>query len=227
MFRHAILAALLLPGALWAQDIKIRPGLNSQEAAEAFAIKPPDEGSPFFMEREMAKFAVSQEGQKLAAEDTVSVYPKAKDSSNSVGAYFTHFFTDMFSSIKLRKWRNTPTSQKILIEPPQFSLADRREINVTYTIHNNTRKILRIDYPSTQRVEIITRDPEEKIIEKWSDDRAFEEREGVVFINPNERIEYSEKVPTRDMKADLTYSVEGSVPNNPQYTHRHLVTPGP
>lgn len=227
MFRPVVLVSLLLPGVLWAQGIKIKPGLNAQEAATAFAIKAPDEGSPFFAEREMAKYAVSKEGRQVAEEEAVAIYPQSKQSPNSVGAVFTHFFTDMFSSIKLRKWRNTPTSQKIVVEPPQFSLADRREVTVTYVIENNTKKILRIDYPSTQRVEIITRDPQEQIIEKWSDDRAFEQREGVVFVNPKERIEYTEKVPTRDMKPDLTYSIEGSVPNNPQYTHRHLVTPGP
>lgn len=227
MIRPAILAVLFLPGVLCAQDIKIKPELSAQEAAAAFAVRPPDEGSPFFMEREMAKFTVSKEGQQGALKDQVAIYPKAKESPDSVSSMFTSFFTDMFSSIKLRRWRTPPTSQKLLVEPAQFSLTDRRELTVTYVIRNNTKKILRIDYPSTQRVEIITRGPGEEIVERWSDDRAFEQREGVVFVNPKERIEYMEKVPTRDMKADQTYSIEGSIPNNPQYTHRELVVPSP
>ncbi len=59
-----------------------------------------------------------------------------------------------------------------------------------------------------------------KVIDKWSDDQVFSPREGIVFINPKERIEYSEKMSDADMKSGQMYSIEGSVPNNPEFTHR-------
>lgn len=225
MFRSLSLAIAIFPVVAVAQDIKIRPNLTAEDAAIAFSAKAPDEGSPFFMEREQAKFALSKQAQEEAALSTVSTFPMSKQSPDSAATMFTKFFTDMFSSIKFKTIRRQDTTQDLTVDPLQFNLQDRREVNVTYMIRNNTGKLMRLDYPSTQRIEILTTDPEGKVVDRWSDDRAFEQREGVVFINPHERIQYSESLPTRDMKPGITYNVEGSVPSNPQFSASEKVTP--
>jgi hypothetical protein len=166
----------------------------------AFSLPPPDEGSVFFAERLDAKYTLSSEGQARLAEDEVAEYPRAKGSPDSVTTMFRRFFTDMFGSIRLGRLRPEPTTETLKVEPSKFSLAERRELDSIYTVRNNSKKILRLDFNTTQRIDILTFDPSGKTIEKWSEDRLFLLQEGVVIVNPKERIEYSEKVATRDMK---------------------------
>jgi len=228
MKSFAILLALVVPGILLAQvapGAKPSPKPAVSYPASAFAVIPPDEGSPFFAERQSAKFAMSQEGQ--AAEDSVAVFPKSKDSPDSVTTIFTKFFTDMFASVKLGRLRAEKTTQNIAVDPSEFSLSERRELDTTYTVRNNTKKIMRLDFNTTQRIDILTSDASGKVIEKWSEDRAFQLQEGIVIINPKERIEYSEKVATREMKPSETYTIKADVVGYPDYTATTTVTPSP
>jgi hypothetical protein len=195
--------------------------------ASAFAVIPPDEGSPFFAERQSAKFAMSQEGQERFEGDSVADFPKSKDSPDSVTTIFTKFFTDMFASMRLGRLRAEKTTQNIAVDPSEFSLSERRELDTTYTVRNNTKKIIRLDFNTTQRIDILTSEASGKVIEKWSEDRAFQLQEGIVIINPRERIEYSEKVATREMKPSETYTIKADVVGYPDYTATTTVTPSP
>ncbi len=232
MTKHAflVLAALAVPAFSHGQSL---PGgeraksPTAQEAAAAFAVQQPDEGSPFFADRETAKFALSQEGQAEKANETVATYPMAKNTTASASSMFTQFFTGMFSSIKWGSFHSDKTTEKLTIEPTKFSLQDRRELDVIYTVRNNTGKIIRFDYGTTQRIDIMTRDASGNVIDRWSEDRAFTPQEGIVILNPKERIEYSEKIPTRDMKPDQTYNVGAEISGYPDYTATKTVTPSP
>jgi Intracellular proteinase inhibitor len=228
MKSFAILLALIAPGILLAQEApgaKPSPTPAVSYPASAFAVIPPDEGSPFFAERQSAKSAMSREGQ--AVEDGVAVFPKSKDSPDSVTTIFTKFFTDMFASVKLGRLRAEKTTQNIAVDPSEFSLSERRELDTTYTVRNNTKKIMRLDFNTTQRIDILTSDASGKVIEKWSEDRAFQLQEGIVIINPKERIEYSEKVATREMKPSETYTIKADVVGYPDYTATTSVAPSP
>jgi hypothetical protein len=140
---------------------------------------------------------------------------------------FTRFFTDMFASIRLGRIRPEPTTETLKVEPTEFSLAERRELDTTYTVRNNAKKLLRLDFNTTQRIDILTFDPSGKIIEKWSEDRLFMLQEGVVIVNPKERIEYSEKVATRDMKPQEPYTIKAEIVGYPDYSAEAPVTPSP
>ena len=228
MKSFAILLALIAPGILLAQEAPgAKPSLTPAVSypASAFAVIAPDEGSPFFAERQAARSAMSQEGQ--AAEGGVAVFPKSKDSPDSVTTIFTKFFTDMFASVKLGRLRAEKTTQNIAVDPSEFSLSERRELDTTYTVRNNTKKIMRLDFNTTQRIDILTSDASGKVIEKWSEDRAFQLQEGIVIINPKERIEYSEKVATREMKPSETYTIKADVVGYPDYTATTSVAPSP
>jgi hypothetical protein len=228
MKSFAILLALIAPGILLAQETpgaKPSPTPAVSYPASAFAVIPPDEGSPFFAERQSAKSAMSREGQ--AVEDGVAVFPKSKDSPDSVTTIFTKFFTDMFASVKFGRLRTEKTTQNIAVDPSEFSLSERRELDTTYTVRNNTKKIMRLDFNTTQRIDILTSDASGKVIEKWSEDRAFQLQEGIVIINPKERIEYSEKVATREMKPSETYTIKADVVGYPDYTATTSVAPSP
>lgn len=231
MKRLAVLLALCAPVTVFAQSEfreQARVVVTPQDAAAAFAVQPPDEGSPFFSQREAARYAMSQQGQeRRLANDATAIYPRSKNSPDSATAMFTGFFTDMFSSVKLGSLRKEKTSESLTIEPKQFSLGERRELDSTYVIHNNTKKIIRLDYKNGQRIEMLTTDGTGKVIEKWSDDRSFDDQEGVVIINPKERIEYQEKVATREMKAGDSYTIKAETVGYPEYTVEKTVVPAP
>ena len=66
-----------------------------------------------------------------------------------------------------------------------------------------------------------------KRIEQWSEDQAFQNEPTLVAINPNERIEYTAVVATRDFKAGQSYTVEGYFPNYEQLRVSKSITPLP
>jgi hypothetical protein len=136
---------------------------------------------------------------------------------------FTTFFTGMFSSVHLGT--KPASGSKLVLDPSKFSLDDRREIGVTFSVENKTPKIMKLDFPTSQRIEILVRDPDGKVIEKWSDDRAFTDETGIVMINPDEHIQYEEKIATRDMQPGKSYIIEASLANNPEFTKTVVVTP--
>jgi hypothetical protein len=226
----ALLFALALPAAAFAQQAPAaKPGSSPAVSypPSAFAILPPDEGSPFFAERQAAKLAVSEEGQALLAGEGVAEFPRSKNSPDSVTTIFTRFFTDMFASVRVGRLHPEKTTETLTVEPADFSLSDRRELDATYTVRNNTKKITRLVFNNQQRIDMTTSAPSGKVIEKWSEDRAFGLEEGLVVINPKERIEYSEKVATREMKPSETYTIKADVVGYPDYTATATVTPSP
>lgn len=227
---YIALLTILAPASLMAQGARPAP-LNFQESVEAFAIQPPDENSPFFSDREAARQerqqAARQEMRSGLGPDGTAIYPKVKGSNDSSTAIFSRFFTEMFASIKFGAIKRNPTTENLKLDPQSFSLAERREVNATYTLTNNTKKIMRIDYPTKQRLEILTKDANGTVIDRWSDDRVFEDKEDIIFINPNERIQYSEQIPTREMKAYETYEITAEVPENPDYSVSKTVVPQP
>lgn len=113
----------------------------------------------------------------------------------------------------------------ITLEPAEFKLEERREITVTVILKNESSRQIQINFPTTQRIELLTKDKTGNVIERWSDDRVFDPLEGIVAVNPNETIEYSERIPTREMKSGEMYTIEASLSNNPQYTKTVSIHP--
>ncbi|GAT31950.1 intracellular proteinase inhibitor [Terrimicrobium sacchariphilum] len=228
MKRRYLALIAILPLAAQAQELNpAADKVAAEQAAAAFAVRPIDESSPFFVQRERAKFDLSQAGQARTADANVAVYPKVKNSENAASTMVTRFFTDMFSSIHIGRLRQEPTTETLTIEPKSFSVGDRRELDTTYVVRNNTNKLLRLDFTTSQRIEIITRDASGNVIDKWSDDRAFKPQEGIIIINPKERIQYNETVPTRDMKPAEPYTIQADVVGYPDYSANKVVTPSP
>jgi len=210
----AVIAAALTP--LSAQEATAPAG---PAASMPFAVRPPDENSPFFLDRSLeARYSAAQA-------DEVARFPRTKNSEDTAFGMIKGFFTGMFSSINIGPLRSPPTVAQLEVSPSQFNLKERREVGVVYTIRNTTKKIQRIDYPTTQRIDILTYDPQGRIIDRWSDDRASKPEEGVVVINPGERIEYNEKIPTREMKAGETYRIKALATTQPDFAVEKTVSP--
>lgn len=214
-----LLACGLLP--LAAQET--RP--PSTDAAIAFAIAPPDENSPFFLDPAAAINTRNTDFAGRDLQDVIAGYPKNRNSPDSASERIKKFFTGMFSSVSIGPLRTPPTTETLKVDPSTFPLQDRHELSVTYSIHNNTKKMTRLEYPTTQRMDIVTTDSKGAVVDRWSDDRSFQPEEGIVVINPKERIEYQEKIPTREMKAKETYKVQAFTTSQEKFTTEKSVNP--
>jgi hypothetical protein len=113
----------------------------------------------------------------------------------------------------------------VTLEPAEFELQERREITVTLALRNESNRQLQILFPTSQRIEILTKDQMGRLIERWSEGRVFDPLEEIVIINPNEMVEYSQRIPTREMKKGETYMIEVFLFNNPQYTKTVAIYP--
>ena len=123
--------------------------------------------------------------------------------------------------------RNEKTTEKLTLEPPHFELSKKKELDATYTVRNNTGKLMRLDFSTTQRIDLITTDASGKVVDRWSDDRAATPQDGIIIINPKERIQYDEKVPTREMKPSQSYTIQSELTGYPDYTVSKTVVPSP
>ena len=207
-------ALLSLPlAAAVAQDIR--------DATTPFEWTPPDESTPFFVS---GQDFYAAEQKILSDTSPASQYPLVKKGPQTLTGQISGFFTGMFASVNLRGV--APSEEVILtIDPAEPNLADTREVNVDYTIRNNSRRMARLDFPTSQRLEILTKNSSGAVIDRWSDDRSFQPQEGIVIINPDERIEYREKIPTRDMKRGQTYEVEAMLKSDPDFRLQKTLAP--
>lgn len=207
-------ALLSLPlAAAVAQDLR--------DAASPFEWTPPDESTPFFVS---GQDFYAQEQKILTDTSPASQYPLVKKGPGSLSGQIGGFFTEMFASVKLREAASTEQAT-LTIDPEDPKLADTREVKVDYSIRNNSRQMTRLDFPTSQRLEILTKNSSGAVIDRWSDDRSFQPQEGIVIINPEERIEYREKISTRDMKPGQTYEVEAMLKTDPDFRLQKTLAP--
>jgi hypothetical protein len=124
-----------------------------------------------------------------------------------------------------KEWKNlVPT---ISIDPTPLKLSDVRTMKVTLQLANKGKKLAQLEFPTTQRIEVLVKDATGRRIEQWSEDQAFQNDPSLVAINPSERIEYTATVATRELKAGQAYTVEGFFPNYDQLRASKQITPLP
>lgn len=111
--------------------------------------------------------------------------------------------------------------------PPALKLSDDRRLKVRLVLANNSKKFVQLQFPTTQRIEVIVSDKLGKPLLRWSEDQSFTDDPGYLAINPGERVEYVVSIPTRDMTAGTEYTVEGSVANYPDFKARKIIVPAP
>lgn len=116
---------------------------------------------------------------------------------------------------------------KMTVEPLAPKLGETRQLTVTLRLENKGKRLVQLDFPTTQRVEVLVRNSAAKMVEQWSEDQAFQNEPGLVAINPGERLEYTATVSTRDFAAGQDYVVEGFFPNYEALRATVKVTPVP
>jgi len=116
------------------------------------------------------------------------------------------------------------------LDPPQVAVGETKQLKATVTLLNRGKKIAQLDFPTSQRIEVLVKNSDGKMIEQWSEDQAFDNEPSLVSVNPNERLEYTVNLSTRDMVAGQSYTVDAYFPNFEQLRKSMTVpaaTPAP
>ena len=196
--------------------------VQAQDGATPFAEPPPDESTPFFVSGGLQ----AEENLRIAQRDSPATgYPRVKKGPDSVLGQMRGFFTGLVPQFNLVAPGISPETATLVVSPQDPVLKDQRELGVTYTFRNNSKEMTRLEFPTTQHIEILAKNASGSVVERWSDDRGFEKEDGIVVINPRERIEYREKSSTREMRDGQAYTVEASLKTEPDHAVSQAVNP--
>jgi hypothetical protein len=99
------------------------------------------------------------------------------------------------------------------MDPKVLKLSEIHEFKATVTLINKGANIVQMEYPTSQRIEVIIKTKAGKLVEQWSEDQAFVNEPSLVAINPKERVEYPVTLATRDLVAGENYILEAFFPN--------------
>lgn len=102
---------------------------------------------------------------------------------------------------------------KITVSPDPLKLSEAHKIDVMLQLTNHSRKVAQLDFPTTQRFEVLLRTDSGKLVSQWSEDQSFANESSYVTINPHEHVEYTATISGRDLVAGKKYTVEGFLPN--------------
>ncbi len=112
---------------------------------------------------------------------------------------------------KLPQWKHVVLT--MTVDPLPLKLSETHQMKVTLRLQNKSGKLAQMEFPTGQRIEVVVKNPEGKMVEHWSEDQSFSAEPGVVTINPDERLEYTANLATRDLKVGTTYTIEGFFPS--------------
>jgi len=102
------------------------------------------------------------------------------------------------------------------ISPQTVKLSEVRQLGVKATLANLSKRPVGLDFSTNQRIEIYLMDSAGAILAKWSDNHAIAEKPGTILINPQERIEYSETIATRELTPNKVFIAEVFFPQYPE-----------
>jgi len=102
------------------------------------------------------------------------------------------------------------------ITPQTVKLSEVRQLGVKVTLANLSKRPAPLDFPTNQRIEIYLMDSAGNILAKWSDNHAIIEKPATILINPQERIEYSETIATRELTPNKVFIAEAFFPQYPE-----------
>lgn len=146
-------------------------------------------------------------------EGTPSATPSPGFFKRAVSAVNPFHKKDRAPEDKTGKTRAKKLELTMEITPQPLKLSETHEIQVKLVLTNNSRQIVQLDFPTTQRIEVLLRNQAGKLVAQWSEEQSFVNDPGYVTINPREHVEYTASVSGRDMVAGQSYTVEGFFPN--------------
>jgi hypothetical protein len=196
-----ILAALSLTAAAIAAPAK--PEKAPQPEAVAPAPAQPRPHKPGFWER---AWDSSKKGTQRIGRTMTRPFRRSDDKPGEVAG-----------------WKNL--AMAVTLDPAAVKLADTRAIRVGVSVTNKGENAVQLDFPTTQRVEVLLKSEDGKVISKWSEDQKVDQEQGFLVINPGERLEYTANISTREMSSGRTYIIEAYFPDFEQLRTSTVVAP--
>lgn len=111
------------------------------------------------------------------------------------------------------------------VKPANPSLTEVKRLEVAIRLTNQGRKLVQLDFPTSQRIEVLVKNAAGKVILKWSEDQPVSDEPTLVTLNPGERLEYVAAIATRDMVPDQRYMIDGFFPRYEQLRASQSITP--
>src|SRR2546427_9613194 len=102
------------------------------------------------------------------------------------------------------------------ITPQTVKLSEVRQLGIKVTLANLSKRPVALDFPTNQRIEIYLMNSAGDILAKWSDNHAIAEKPAAILVNPQERIEYSETISTRELTPNKVFIAEVFFPQYPE-----------
>ncbi len=102
------------------------------------------------------------------------------------------------------------------ITPQTVKLSEVRQLGVKVTLANLSKRPVSLDFPTNQRIEIYLMDSRGDTLTKWSDNHAITEKPATILVNPQERVEYSETISTRELTPNKVFIADVFFPQYPE-----------
>ena len=102
------------------------------------------------------------------------------------------------------------------VSPQPVRLSEIRQMEVKLTVTNMGARVITLDFPTDQRIEVQLLNSSDSVLTKWSENHAIKEKPGAVLINPSEHVEYKESIATRDLAPGRVFTAEVFFPQYPE-----------
>src|SRR5438876_632152 len=113
------------------------------------------------------------------------------------------------------------------ITPQTVKLSEVRQLGIKVTLANLSKRPVALDFPTNQRIEIYLINSAGDILTKWSDNHAIAEKPATILVNPQERIEYSETISTRELTPKKVFIADVFFPQYSELRIRQKFLPVP
>jgi len=154
---------------------------------------------------------------------------KTWDKTKKVGSGVVHVVTSPFrhhddqENVGEANFRKLAMS--MALSPASVKLPQDKSVAVAVTVNNPGQNAVQLQFPTSQRIEVLVKAEDGKVLSKWSEDQKLSDEEGFLVINPGEKLEYTATVSTRDMAAGKTYVIEAYFPNFDELRASRTVVP--
>jgi hypothetical protein len=113
------------------------------------------------------------------------------------------------------------------VTPQTVKLSEVRQLQIKLTVTNKGKRVVTLDFPNDQRIDIYLMNSAETVLTKWSETHAVKEKPGTLLINPQEQVEYNETISTRELTPDKVYIAEAFFPKYPELRARQKFLTAP
>jgi hypothetical protein len=102
------------------------------------------------------------------------------------------------------------------VSPQPVRLSEIRQMEIKLTATNRGNRMITLDFPTDQRIEVQLLNAADVVLTKWSENHAINEKPGTVLINPGEHVEYKENIATRDLTPNKVFTADVFFPKYPE-----------